>query len=215
MTKEQLKINEIFYSIQGESYLSGLPCIFIRLTGCDLRCTYCDTKYAYYDGQFMEFSEIIIKIKEYPCYNVLLTGGEPLLQKNTSKLAQKLIDLGYKVAIETSGNHDISVLPNEVVKIMDLKTPGSGEDKKNDYKNISKLTSKDEIKFVVVNNEDTHWAIKQIKENNLDQRCHVSISPTDHKLHPSIADEVLNSGRKIRHQFQMHKVIWPNREKGY
>lgn len=211
---KKLTINEIFFSIQGESYLSGWPCIFIRLTGCHQRCTYCDTEYAFYEGQKMTLENILAKIKKYPCQNVLITGGEPLLQENTVVLMQELLNRQYKVAVETGGARDISHLPEAVIKIMDLKTPGSGEMHRNRLQNIQHLKPSDEVKFVVTDATDVQWAIEQIKQLKLDQRCHVSLSPIKNELHQTIAKSILNSGLKVRQQMQFHKMIWPQEERG-
>lgn len=208
-TNSFLTINEIFYSIQGESYLAGLPCIFIRLTGCHQRCVYCDTEYAFFEGKKQSIAEITENIKKFPCKNVLITGGEPLLQQNTPLLMQLLLDLGYAVSVETGGNLDISVLPADVVVVMDLKTPTSGEMHRNNNDNIKFLKAKDEVKFVVMNEADIDWALAQIKEHRLDQICHVSMSPTQKDLHPVVAEKILASGIKIRQQMQFHKYIWP------
>lgn len=213
-TDKSLTINEIFYTIQGESYLSGLPTVFIRLTGCHQRCTYCDTEYAFYEGTKMTIEAILEKIKDYPCKNVLVTGGEPLLQKDVVILMQSLLNKGYMVGVETSGNLDISHLPAEVVKIMDLKTPASGECDKNNYNNIKHLSSSDEIKFVVMNETDVDWSLEMIHKKNIDKICRVSLSPTDRVLHPMIAKKILESGKAIRQQTQLHKLIWPEKDRG-
>lgn len=218
MTKDlskKLTINEIFFSIQGESYLAGLPCIFIRLTGCHQRCVYCDTEYAFFEGEKMTLEQILTEIKKYSCKNVLITGGEPLLQSNTVLLMEELIDRAYTVAVETSGNRDVSCLPREVIKVMDLKTPCSGEAQMNNYNNIKYLDSKDEIKFVVMNEQDIDWSIAMIGEKKLENICHVSVSPTSNDLNAVIADKILKSGMKIRQQVQLHKLIWPQKERGY
>lgn len=212
---KKLTINEIFYSIQGESYLSGLPCIFIRLTGCHQRCVYCDTEYAFYEGKRKTIEDIIGEIKKFPCQNVLLTGGEPLLQSNTPRLAETLLQNQYQVAIETAGNRDISILPQSVIKIMDLKTPGSGECERNNYNNLEFLEAKDEIKFVMTNDNDVDWSLKIIREKKLDQICHLSFSPANDSLLPLMADKILQSGLPIRLQVQLHKLIWPQKERGY
>lgn len=210
-----LTINEIFFSIQGESYLAGLPCIFIRLTGCHQRCVYCDTEYAFYEGKKMSLEIILEEISKYPCKNILITGGEPLLQSNTPSLMQKLLESGYQVAVETSGNRDISGLPRAVIKIMDLKTPASGEVALNNYNNIGYLDAKDEVKFVVLNEQDIDWSIAMIREKKLEELCHVSVSPAAENLNQLIAEKILESGVAIRQQIQLHKLIWPHKERGY
>lgn len=210
----KLTINEIFYSIQGESYLAGLPFVFVRLTGCHQRCSYCDTEYAFFEGQKMTCADILAKIESYNCKRVLMTGGEPLLQENCIPFMQHLLNLGYQVNIETSGNRSLKNVPRAVVKIMDLKTPGSNEAHRNTYENLKYLDKKDEVKFVVTNEADIEWSLTIIQEHKIDQICHVSLSPTNPQLHPSIAEAILNSKKSIRQQMQFHKVIWPGVEKG-
>lgn len=213
--EKTLTINEIFFSIQGESYLAGLPCVFVRLTGCHQRCSYCDSEYAFYEGKKMSLKEIISEVKKYNCRNILITGGEPLLQTNTPDLMNYFLKEGYQVAVETGGNRDLAVLPDGVVKIMDLKTPGSGEQHNNNLENLKKLNSNDEIKFVVTNEKDIDWAIEQTKEFHLCEKSHVSLSPIDLKLLPVMAEKIINSGEKIRLQMQFHKLIWPSKDRGY
>lgn len=210
-----LTINEMFFSIQGESYLAGLPCIFIRLTGCHQRCVYCDTEYAFYEGKKMSLALILEEMSKYPCKNILITGGEPLLQSNTPLLMQKLLESGYQVAVETSGNRNISGLPRAVIKIMDLKTPASGEVALNNYNNIQYLDAKDEVKFVVMNEPDIDWSIAMIREKKLEALCHLSVSPAAENLNQLIAEKILESGMAIRQQIQLHKLIWPHKERGY
>lgn len=212
---KKLTINEIFYSIQGESYLAGLPCVFIRLTGCHQRCVYCDTEYAFYEGKKITIAAILDATASYSCQNVLLTGGEPLLQDNAPLLAQILLERGYRVAVETGGNRDISRLPIEVVKILDLKTPASGECERNNYENLRHLTAKDEVKFVVMNESDTDWAIEETRNRRLTKLCRVSFSPTDPAHLPMLVEKILNSGLEIRLQTQLHKLIWPEKRKGF
>jgi 7-carboxy-7-deazaguanine synthase len=210
-----LTINEIFHSIQGESYLAGLPFVFVRLTGCHQRCVYCDTEYAFYEGKKMTIGDILEKVESYACKNVLLTGGEPLLQGNCGLLAEELLKRGYRVSVETSGNRDVRQVPREAVKIMDLKTPGSKEMELNTYENLNHLEAKDEVKFCVTDEADLAWSIDQIRERKLYNLCHVSISPTAEGLLPKIADAVLASGFPIRVQTQLHKIIWPAKDRGF
>ncbi|MCP5463434.1 MAG: radical SAM protein [Deltaproteobacteria bacterium] len=212
--QKKLTINEIFYSIQGESYLAGLPCVFIRLTGCHQRCTYCDSEFAFYEGQKKSIAQILESIKEYPCRNVLVTGGEPLLQDNATLLMSALLQEGYHVAVETGGNRSLEKVPKEVVKVMDLKTPSSGECERNNYNNLNFILPQDEIKFVVQNSDDIDWAIETVQKYQLEQKAHVSISPTKHELLPTMAEKILESGLKIRQQVQLHKLIWPGVEHG-
>lgn len=211
---KKLTINEIFYSIQGESYLAGLPFVFVRLTGCHQRCSYCDTEYAFYEGQKMALQDIFDKIESYNCPRVLMTGGEPLLQDNCIPFMEFLLSKGYQVNIETSGNRSLQKVPKAVVKIMDLKTPGSNEAHRNTYENLKYLDQKDEVKFVVTDQADIEWAMQTIHKHNIDQICHVSVSPTKAQLHPAIAEAILTSKKTIRQQMQFHKVIWPGVEKG-
>jgi 7-carboxy-7-deazaguanine synthase len=210
-----LTINEIFHSIQGESYLAGLPFVFVRLTGCHQRCVYCDTEYAFYEGKKMTIGEILEKVESYASKNVLLTGGEPLLQGNCGLLAEELLKRGYRVSVETSGNRDVRQVPRDVIKIMDLKTPGSLEMELNTYENLNYLEAKDEVKFCVTNEADLVWSLDQIRERKLYNLCHVSISPTAEGLLPKIADAVLASGLPIRVQTQLHKIIWPAKDRGF
>lgn len=213
--QKKLTINEIFYSIQGESYLAGLPCVFVRLTGCHQRCHYCDTEYAFYEGQKMTIAAILDQIAKYPTKNVMLTGGEPLLQENCKVLAKVLLDENFTVAIETSGNRDIAVLPDGVIRIMDLKTPGSGEEPMNNYDNLKSLNVNDEVKFVVTSPEDLDWGLEMVNKHKIDEICHVSASPTDVAFLPMMAEKILQSARKVRLQTQFHKIIWPQKDKGY
>lgn len=210
-----ITVNEIFYSIQGESYLAGLPCVFIRLTGCHQRCVYCDTAYAFHEGRKMSLTEIIAAATEYPVRNALITGGEPLLQDNCAVLAEALLSRGWRVAVETGGSRDIGVMPRAVVKIMDIKTPGSGEMHHNNLKNLAHLNAKDEIKFVVTDPTDADWSLKLIRERNLTAICHVSLSPVDRSLLTVLAEKVLAIGLPVRVQYQLHKLIWEGRERGY
>lgn len=212
---KKLTVNEIFYSIQGESYLAGLPCVFIRLTGCHQRCVYCDTEYAFYEGKKLTIANILEAIAGYSCKNALLTGGEPLLQDNAPLLAEVLLERGYRVAVETGGNRDISRLPAAVVKVLDLKTPSSGECERNNYENLRHLTAQDEIKFVVMNESDADWAIAEVKKRRLTELCRVSLSPTERGLLPMLAEKILKSGLEIRLQTQLHKIIWPEKRKGF
>ena len=215
LLNKKLTINEIFCSIQGESYLAGLPCVFVRLTGCHQRCSYCDTEYAFYEGRKMTLEEIVLEVEKYGIKNVLLTGGEPLLQDNCKVLAQILIDKNYRVCVETGGNRDITVLPADVIKIMDLKTPASKEEHRNHYDNVEALTPKDEVKFVIVDEGDLTWSLATVERFKLDQICHVSFSPTNKELLPILADAIVASKKPIRLQVQFHKMIWPDKDKGY
>jgi 7-carboxy-7-deazaguanine synthase len=211
-----LTINEIYRSIQGESTWAGLPCVFVRLTFCDLRCTYCDTAYAFYSGSKLALSEIIQQVLAFDCPLVEITGGEPLLQRNVLPLMKQLCDSGKTVLIETSGVHDISGVDPRVHRIMDLKTPGSGESKRNRYENIAYLTKRDEVKFVIGSREDYVWSKEKIAEFDLSERCGtVLFSPIFDRINPrEIVEWLLEDNLKVRFQLQMHKFIWAPETKG-
>jgi len=204
-----LKINEIFYSIQGESTQAGRPCIFIRLTHCNLRCSYCDTQYAFFEGKEMTLSQILQDIRKYPCQLVEITGGEPLIQKNVLVLMRLLCDKEYEVMIETAGHLDISIIDSRVKRIMDIKCPSSGESAKNHWSNIDHLQPGDEVKFVAGTETDLEWAKKIIEKYDLCNRCTVMFSPVFGKMNNRyLAEWVLQSGLPIRIQVQLHKIIW-------
>src|ERR1700676_1485587 len=178
VTADTLTINEILYSIQGESTWAGRPCVFVRLTFCDLRCTYCDTEYAFYEGKKQALPEIVKAVAAFNCRLVEITGGEPLLQKNVLPLMSMLCDAGHIVLLEISGAHDISKVDARVHRIMDLKTPGSGEVEKNLWPNIDHLTARDEVKFVMGSREDYEWSREKVHRFDLSKRCHaVLFSP--------------------------------------
>jgi 7-carboxy-7-deazaguanine synthase len=210
-----LKINEIYYSLQGESTHSGRPCVFIRLTYCNLRCAYCDTAYAFYEGKEMRLPEIIDKVKNYNCKLVEFTGGEPLLQKNVLPLMRELCDADYEVLLETAGHMDISVTDSRVKKIMDIKCPSSGESEKTLWKNIDFLNSSDEIKFVVGGDEDLVFSKQIIEKYELYKRCPVILSPVFDKLsNQELAEWILQNHLPVRMQIQLHKVIWDPSARG-
>jgi len=210
-----LKINEIYHSIQGESSFTGLPCIFVRLTYCNLRCSYCDSEYTFYEGTDMSIDEILNKIKSYSCKLVEVTGGEPLVQKGCINLLQKLVDLDYKVLLETSGSLTIKDVPKEVINIIDFKCPSSNMKKKNLWENINYLKLDDEVKFVIGNREDYDWAKNKIKKYNLTNTCKVLMSPTYKEIEPKMITEwILEDNLNIRFQVQLHKEIWPEEERG-
>ena len=206
-----IKINEIFYSIQGESSFFGLPTIFIRTSGCHLRCTYCDTTYAYYDGKRLSNGDIIKKIQSYPCKRVCLTGGEPLLQKNSTSLMEELLKLGYACSIETSGDIDCAQVPAEVAKIIDVKTPDSGEPDAFCMKNLHFLKDPTaEFKFVICSERDFDWAINFAAKHHMFQNAQILFSPCQEQISTEwLAQKIVDSGQKIRLQIQLHKVIWP------
>ncbi len=210
--KERLTVNEIFFSLQGESSRAGRPCVFVRLTGCNLRCGYCDTTYAYQEGREMYVEQIIDEVKRHHCGLVEITGGEPLMQPETAELARWLIELDYTVMIETNGSYDVGVLPQEVVKIVDIKTPGSGEGESFIPGNLKHLEAKDEIKFVICSRADFDWAVATINEHRLTAICPVNISPAAGNVSPQEAAEwILNSGLDLRLNLQLHRIIWGDR----
>ena len=205
----KLKINEIFYSIQGESSYAGLPCIFIRLTYCNLRCSYCDTDYAFYNGTDMKISEIISEIDKYPTELVMITGGEPLLQENCIHLMQELLNKSYSVMLETSGSLKLKDVPKSVIKIVDFKCPTSNMMNKNDWTIITDIQKNDEIKFVIANKEDYDWSKKMIEKYNLNKICPILFSPVYKKIDMStLADWILEDGLNAKLQMQLHKHIW-------
>lgn len=208
--EKTLTINEIYHSIQGESTWVGLPCVFVRLTFCNLRCNYCDTEYAFYEGKKQTLIEIQDAVATLPCRLVEITGGEPLLQKNVLPLMAMLCDSGYTVLLETSGAHDISEVDPRVHRIMDLKTPGSGEVDKNLWSNIAHLTPRDEVKFVMGSRADYEWSREKVQHYSLPSRCHaVLFSPIFGRIDPrQIVEWILTDNLNVRFQLQMHKFIW-------
>jgi 7-carboxy-7-deazaguanine synthase len=207
---DTLKINEIFFSIQGESSWAGHPTVFVRTSGCHLRCTYCDTTYAYHEGQLMTHDEILEKIQTYPARYVCVTGGEPLLQKQIRPFLKKLCDLDYNVSLETSGDRDCSPVDPRVKKIIDVKTPDSGEFGKFDDRNLKLANSDTEFKFVICSKRDFQWAECFAHENKLFQKSNVLYSPSFKKVGERwLADMILSAGSSARLQLQLHKYIWP------
>jgi 7-carboxy-7-deazaguanine synthase len=206
---DSLRITEIFYSLQGESRTVGWPTVFVRLTGCPLRCNYCDSEYAFTGGQEMGLDEIEARIAAYGPRYVCVTGGEPLAQKGCLNLLSRLCDAGYEVSLETSGALDISQVDPRVVKVMDLKTPSSTEQDKNLLANLAHLESKDQVKFVLANREDYEWASRLVREEGLSERCEVLFSPVYGTLEPrELAQWILNDRLQVRFQLQLHKLIW-------
>jgi len=211
-----LTVNEIYQSIQGESTWAGLPCVFIRLTGCDLRCSYCDTAYAFFEGTRRPLDEVLAETLGYDCPLVELTGGEPLLQRAVLPLMTALSDAGRTVLIETSGAHDISKIDSRVHRIMDLKTPDSGECARNLWSNVEQLTQRDEVKFVIGSRADYEWSRQQVRDLDLIPRVNaVLFSPVFGKIAPaSIVDWLLEDKLNVRFQLQLHKFVWEPAARG-
>lgn len=205
----QLRINEIFYSLQGETSRVGLPTVFVRLTGCPLRCSYCDTSYAFTGGQNMEIAQILEEVARHGAHYVTVTGGEPLAQKNCIELLRALCDAGYDVSLETSGALDVSAVDARVVKVLDIKAPGSGEVERNLWANLEYLHVHDEIKLVLSDEADYGWAKQVLKGHALDRKCAVLFAPVQGKLAPAaLADWILRDHLPVRMQVQLHKLLW-------
>ena len=205
----RLRLTEIFYSLQGESRSSGYATVFIRLTGCPLRCEYCDTEYAFKGGEWFSFDEILNEVKKYKTKYITVTGGEPLAQIKCISLLKLLCDEGYDVSLETSGALDISDVDSRVSRVMDLKTPASKEEDKNRYQNIELLTEHDQLKFVICDRNDYEWAVAKINEYNLLKRCEVFFSTSHEQLKPQqLADWILEDQLAVRFQMQLHKYLW-------
>ena len=204
-----MKVNEIYRSIQGESSYAGLPCVFVRLTYCNLRCSYCDTEYAFYEGRECTVEQVLREVESFDCPLVELTGGEPLLQEEVFPLMDELVARGYTVLLETGGSLDVARVNSRVIKILDLKCPGSGESQRNLYANLAKLQSRDEVKFVIGDRADYLWARQALTEYRLTDRCSVLFSTVFEKLPPrQLAEWLLEDNLKVRLQLQMHKYIW-------
>lgn len=207
----RLRITEIFYSLQGESSYVGLPTVFVRLTGCPLRCNYCDTAYAFSGGDWMSLTDIRAQVASYAAQQVCVTGGEPLAQKACGELLSALCDDGYRVSLETSGAMDISTVDARVSRIIDLKTPASGEEAKNRYANIDCLGPQDEVKFVICDRADYEWARLMIENYHLLDKVQVLMSPEHQGLQASeLADWILQDRLNVRFQLQLHKYLWNN-----
>ncbi|HMU42027.1 MAG TPA: radical SAM protein [Ignavibacteriaceae bacterium] len=210
-----IKVNEIFFSIQGESSRAGLPCVFIRLTYCNLRCSYCDTGYAFYEGSDFSIDEIVDRVKSYNCNLVEITGGEPLMQNECLDLMKILCDSGFDVMLETGGSLPINSIDPRVMIIMDFKCPSSGMMKKNLFANIKFLKNNDEVKFVIGNREDYEWSKKIISTYELDRKCAILFSVVFGALEPvKLVNWILEEKLDVRFQLQMHKIIWHPETKG-
>lgn len=216
MQQNTLRITEIFYSLQGETRTAGLPTVFVRLTGCPLRCQYCDTAYAFSGGQIMSLDEIVERVAQYKPRYVCVTGGEPLAQLNCLPLLERLCDAGYEVSLETSGALDVAPVDRRVVKVVDLKTPGSAEVSRNLYDNIDHLTPNDQVKFVICSREDYEWAVSKLIQYRLDERVdEVLFSPSHQQVTPrQLAEWIVEDNLPVRFQLQLHKILW-NDEPGH
>ena len=206
---ERVKLTEIFLSIQGEADAVGWPTVFVRLTGCPLRCTYCDTEYAFYGGQWHSIAAVLQQVAAHGVRHVCVTGGEPLAQKGCIALLTALCDAGYSVSLETSGALDISQVDTRVRRVVDLKTPGSGEQQRNRYENIDLLTAQDQVKFVLCDRDDYDWATAQLSKYRLNERCTVFFSSSFAQLPPAqLAEWIVQDRLPVRLQVQLHKVLW-------
>jgi 7-carboxy-7-deazaguanine synthase len=209
-----LRITEIFYSLQGESNTVGIPTVFIRLTGCPLRCSYCDTAYAFTGGEKLAFEDILSQVQLYKTQYITVTGGEPLAQPACNALMVDLLAKGYHVSLETSGALDVGSVDPRVIKVMDLKTPSSGEIHRNRFENIQYLTSQDQVKFVIADEADYQWSKQQLETHHLATRCQVLFSPVMGKMPAmELANRILTDQLSVRFQIQLHKYLW-NDERG-
>jgi 7-carboxy-7-deazaguanine synthase len=207
----RLKITEIFRSLQGEADTAGIPTVFVRLTGCPLRCQYCDTAYAFHGGEWAELEEVVDKVRAFETRHVCVTGGEPLAQKGCIELLTRLCDLGLRVSLETSGAMALAGVDPRVVLVVDVKTPGSGEESRNRYAELQQLQPKDLVKFVICSREDYEWSRARLDELQLAARCTVLFSPSHEQLPPGrLADWVLEDHLPVRFQIQLHKYLWGN-----
>lgn len=205
----QLRVTEIFHSLQGESRSVGWPTAFVRLTGCPQRCVYCDTEYAFSGGSRMSVDDILAAVRSFGVRFVTVTGGEPLAQKGCLDLLSRLADEGYEVSLETGGAMDVSAVDPRVVKVMDLKTPASGEAGRNRYENLAHLSAKDQIKFVIMDESDYRWSSEQLQTRGLDQRAEVLFSPAAGFQDPAqLAEWILRDRLPVRFQLQLHKILW-------
>jgi len=206
---DMLKITEIFHSLQGEARQAGLPSVFVRLTGCPLRCHYCDSAYAFTGGEWLHFDAIIERIQHYGTPHVCVTGGEPLAQKRCGELLVKLCDLGFSVSLETSGAVDIRLADKRVSRVMDIKTPGSGEESRNLWTNLEALTAHDQVKFVICSRADYEWARRVLRDKKLADTCEILFSPSWGAVNATeLAEWILQDQLPVRYQLQLHKILW-------
>ena len=207
----RLKITEIFHSLQGEADTVGIPTVFVRLTGCPLRCQYCDTAYAFHGGEWWELDAILERVAQLGTRYVCVTGGEPLAQKSCLDLLRQLCDAGYRVSIETSGAMSLEEVDPRVVRVVDVKTPGSGEESRNRYDELARLQAHDQVKFVICSREDYEWSRGKLQELRLQGRCSVLFSPSHEQLAArDLADWILEDRLPVRFQIQLHKYLWGN-----
>jgi len=209
VSQTRLKITEIFHSLQGEARDVGLPTVFVRLTGCPLRCDYCDTAYAFTGGEWMDITSVIDEVKKYNTSHVTVTGGEPLTQKSCIELLRQLCDLQYDVSLETSGAILVDAVDKRVVKVLDVKTPASNEENKNKFENFALLNATDQIKFVICDENDYNWSKQLIKDHQLENKCELLFSPAYKQMDAAkLADWVLKDQLNVRFQIQLHKYLW-------
>lgn len=205
----RLKITEVFVSLQGEARHAGCPTVFVRLTGCPLRCQYCDTSYAFHGGEWLALESLLEQVREYGVAHVCVTGGEPLAQKHCIEFLRLLCEAGFKVSLETSGAMDIAMVDPRVLRVVDIKTPDSGEAQRNRYENLALLTNNDQLKFVICSRADYEWACALLRDKKLHERCEVLFSPSYAQLPPQqLADWVVADKLPVRFQLQLHKQLW-------
>ena len=206
---ERLRVNEIFHSLQGEADSVGFPTVFVRLTGCPLRCQYCDTEYAFHAGEWFDLDAILGKVRELKAQYVCVTGGEPLAQPNCLKLLERLCDAGFNVSLETSGALDVAAVDSRVSRVIDVKTPASNEASRNRIENFAHLSQRDQLKFVICSREDYDWSKEFMRAHGLTERCRILFSTSYHQLSPTLlADWILADRLPVRFQMQLHKVLW-------
>ena len=207
----RLKITEIFHSLQGEADTAGVPTVFVRLTGCPLRCQYCDTAYAFHGGEWWDTAAILARVREFGTRYVCVTGGEPLAQKGCAQLLTLLCDAGLRVSLETSGAMSLAEVDRRVIKVVDVKTPGSGEEPRNRYDELASLSDQDLIKFVICDRNDYEWSRERVQALTLSERCTVLFSPSHEQLPArDLADWILADRLPVRFQIQLHKYLWGN-----